>query len=91
MDISSLTVVLSGIAVLAASVLIAFNEPPLWVYLSGCAGSLPLSGALLDGVDVTSAVGVDSGGVWALRVVGAATVTVVLSFFFGKDGRVRAM
>ncbi len=57
MDISSLTVVLSGIAVVAASVLIACNEPPLWVYLLGCAGSLPLSSALLDGVDFTSVAG----------------------------------
>ncbi|MER7642756.1 hypothetical protein [Streptomyces sp. NPDC126522] len=91
MDISSLTVVLSGIAVVAASVLIAFNEPPLWVYLLGCAGSLPLSSALLDGVDFTSVVGDGSIGAWALRVTVAATVTVVLSFFFGKDGRVRAV
>ncbi len=94
MDISSLTVVLSGIAVVAASVLIACNEPPLWVYLLGCAGSLPLSSALLDGVDFTSVAsrgGDGSVGAWALRVAVAATVTVVLSFFFGKDGRVRAI
>jgi hypothetical protein len=31
MDITSLTVVLSVIVVVSASVLIAFNEPPLWV------------------------------------------------------------
>ncbi|MFF6990964.1 hypothetical protein [Streptomyces sp. NPDC010273] len=91
MDISSLTAVLSGIAVVAASVLIACNEPPLWVCLLGCAGSLPLSSALLDGVGFTSVVGDGSVGAWALRVVVAATVTVVLSFFFGKDGRARAV
>lgn len=87
MDITSLTVVLSVIAVVAASVLIAFNEPPLWVYALSCVGSLPLSSTLLHGPDFTSAIADGSAAAWALRLALASTVTVVLSFFFGKDSR----
>lgn len=87
MDITSLTVVLSAIAVVAASVLVAFNEPPLWVYLLSCVGSFPLGSALLRGPDFTSAVADCSAAAWALRLAVTATVTVVLSFLFGKDSR----
>ena len=90
MDITSLTVVLSAVAVVAASVLIAFNEPPLWVYLLSCAGSFPLSSALLYGPDFTSVLGDGSAAAWGLRLAVASTVTVVLSFFFGKDSRAGA-
>ncbi|MFJ9244575.1 hypothetical protein [Streptomyces sp. NPDC101776] len=90
MDITSLTVVLSVIVVVAASVLIAFNEPPLWVYLSSCAGSYPLSSALLGGPDFTAPVADGSAAAWGLRLAVTATVTVVLSFLFGKDCRTGA-
>ncbi|WP_329254376.1 hypothetical protein OG223_28255 [Streptomyces sp. NBC_01478] len=90
MDITSLTVVLSVIVVVAASVLIAFNEPPLWVYLLSCAGSLPLGSALLSGPDFTSSIADGSAAAWALRLAVTSTVTVVLSFFFGKDCRAGA-
>jgi len=86
MDITSLTVVLSVIVVVSASVLIAFNEPPLWVYGLSCVGSFPLSSALLHGPDFTSAIE-DGSAAWALRLAVASTVTVVLSFLFGKDSR----
>lgn len=86
MDIASLTVVLSVIVVVSASVLIAFNEPPLWVYGLSCVGSFPLSSALLHGPDFTSAIE-DGSAAWALRLAVTSTVTVVLSFFFGKDCR----
>ena len=87
MDITSLTVVLSAVAVVAAAVLVVSNEPPLWVHLLGCAGSLPLSGVLLRGPAVTSVLGEGSAAVWGLRLAVASTVTAVLSFFFGGDGR----
>ncbi len=87
MDITSLTVVLSVIVVVSASVLIAFNEPPLWVYGLSCVGSFPLSSALLHGPDFTSAIEDGSAAAWALRLAVTSTVTVVLSFFFGKDSR----
>lgn len=90
MDIISLTVVLSVVVVVAASVLIAFNEPPLWVCLLSCAGSLPLSSALLNGPDFTSAIGDGSVGAWAVRLAVTSTVTTVLSFFVGKDSRAGA-
>ncbi|MFE2420847.1 hypothetical protein [Streptomyces hokutonensis] len=87
MDITSLTVVLSAVAVIAATVLVVSNEPPLWVCLLSCVGSLPLSGVLLDAPAVTSALGEGSAATWGLRLAVAASVTVVLSFFFGADGR----
>ncbi|MBK3574161.1 hypothetical protein JHN63_10065 [Streptomyces sp. MBT65] len=90
MDITSLTVVLSVIVVVAASVLIAFNEPPLWVYLLSCAGSYPLGSALLGGPDFTSPIADGSMAAWGLRLAVASTVTVVLSFLFGKDCRAGA-
>ena len=86
MDIASLTVVLSVIVVLAASVLVVSNEPPLWVYLLSGAGSLPLSGVLLDVPAVSSVLVDGSAAAWGLRLAVASTVTVVLSFFFGGEG-----
>ena len=90
MDITSLTVVLSVIVIVSASVLIAFNEPPLWVYVLSCAGSFPLGSVLLHGPDFTSAIEDGSAAAWALRLTVTFTVTVVLSFLFGKDGRAGA-
>jgi hypothetical protein len=90
MDITSLTVVLSVIVVVSASVLIAFNEPPLWVYVLSCAGSFPLGSVLLHGPDFTSAIEDGSAAAWALRLTVTFTVTVVLSFLFGKDSRAAA-
>ncbi|XUL93037.1 hypothetical protein ACQ86D_45935 [Streptomyces galilaeus] len=87
MDIASLTVVLSAVAVVSATVLVVSNEPPLWVCLLSSAGSLPLSGVVLDAPAVTSVLADGSPATWALRLAVAATVTVVLSFFFGGDGR----
>ena len=87
MDIASLTVVLSVVAVVAAAVLVVSNEPPPWVWLVSCAGSLPLSGVLLDGPAVTAALGENSVAVWALRLAVASTVTVVLSFLAGLTDR----
>ncbi|WP_405991936.1 hypothetical protein [Streptomyces sp. NBC_00986] len=90
MDIASLTVVLSVIAVVAASVLVVSNEPPLWVCLLSCAGSFPLGSALLHGPDFTSAIEDGSAAAWALRLAVAFTVMVVLSFFFRRDSRTAA-
>ncbi|WP_106971647.1 hypothetical protein [Streptomyces xylophagus] len=88
MDITSLTVVLSVIVVVAASVLIVSNEPPLWVYLLSGAGALLLSRALLDGPDFTSVIGDDLLGTWAVRLALTSTLTAVLSFFVGRERRV---
>jgi hypothetical protein len=90
MDITSLTVVLSVIVVVAASVLIAFNEPPLWVYLLSCAGSFPLSSVLMRRPAFAAVAEDGSAAAWALRLAVAFTVTVVLSFLFGKDSRAGA-
>ncbi|MFG2370205.1 hypothetical protein ACGFY9_01835 [Streptomyces sp. NPDC048504] len=90
MDIASLTVVLSVIVVVSASVLIAFNEPPLWVYGLSCAGSFPLSGVLMRQAVFASVIEDGSAAAWALRLAGAFTVAVVLSFLFGKDSRAGA-
>ncbi|MFD9434837.1 hypothetical protein [Streptomyces sp. NPDC060002] len=90
MDITSLTVVLSVVVIVAAAVLIASNGPPLWVCLLTGAGSLPLSKALLGTPCFTSTVG--DGGVapWVVRLAVTCTLTAVLSFFVGGDGRGRA-
>ncbi|WP_314221784.1 hypothetical protein [Streptomyces zaehneri] len=90
MDITSLTVVLSVVVIVAASVLTASNEPPLWVYLLTGAGSLPLSHALLGTQYLSSTVG--DGGVapWVVRLAVVATLTAALSFLVGGDGRGRA-
>ena len=85
MDITSLTVILSVIVVAAASVLIASNEPPLWVYLLSGAGSLPLSSALFNGPDFASAIGDDSLSAWAVRLALTSTLTAVLSYFVGRN------
>ncbi|WP_405861430.1 hypothetical protein OG407_25255 [Streptomyces sp. NBC_01515] len=90
MDIASLTVVLSVIVVVSASVLIAFNEPPLWVYVLSCAGSFPLSGVLLRQAAFASVIEDGSAAAWGLRLTVASTVAVVLSFLFGKDSRAGA-
>jgi hypothetical protein len=90
MDITSLTVVLSVIVVVAASVLIVSNEPPLWVCLLSAAGSLPLSSALLDGPDFTSPIDNGSLAAWALRIAVSSTITAVFSFFVGGHSRASA-
>ncbi|WP_327402550.1 hypothetical protein OG194_22095 [Streptomyces sp. NBC_01288] len=90
MDIASLTVVLSVIVVVSASVLIAFNEPPLWVYVLSCAGSFPLGSALMRQAAFASVIEDGSAAAWGLRLAVAFTVAVVLSFLFGKDSRTGA-
>ncbi|MFJ2263113.1 hypothetical protein ACIOKD_33225 [Streptomyces sp. NPDC087844] len=90
MDITWLTVVLSTVVVVAAAFLIASNEPPLWLCALGCAGSWPLSHALLDGPDFTAALGDGSAGAWAVRLAVTTTVTALLSFFVDKDRRAGA-
>ncbi|MET7567536.1 hypothetical protein ABZT04_03395 [Streptomyces sp. NPDC005492] len=84
MDIISLTVVLSAVVVAAASVLIAANEPPLWIYALSAAGAVLLSDALLHGPAVTSVIGDDLVGTWAVRIALTSTVTAVLGFFVGR-------
>ncbi|MBK3574589.1 hypothetical protein JHN63_12335 [Streptomyces sp. MBT65] len=84
MDIVSLTVVLSVIVALAASVLIVSNEPPWWVYALSALGALTLSRALLDGPDLTSAVRANSLAAWAVRLALTSTITAVSSFFVGR-------
>ncbi|MFE9883035.1 hypothetical protein [Streptomyces sp. NPDC005784] len=87
MDITSLTVVLSVVVILAASVLTASNEPPLWVYAVTCVGSWPVSSALLNAPAFASAVGHSAVGEWAVRIAVTSTFTAVSSFFVGKDSR----
>ena len=90
MDIISLTVVLSAVVVAAASVLIASNEPPLWIYALSAAGSLLLCDALLHGPAVTSVLSDNLVGTWAVRIALTSTVTAVLSFFVGREREPRA-
>ncbi|MEV7340674.1 hypothetical protein [Streptomyces sp. NPDC093544] len=87
MDITSLTVILGVVVMIAAAILITFNEPPLWTCLLTGAGSLPLSAALLNTPAFTSAVGNSSVGEHVVRFAIASTLTAVLSFFVGKDSR----
>ncbi|MFD6287567.1 hypothetical protein [Streptomyces sp. NPDC060205] len=87
MDITTLTVVLSAVVVVAAGFLVASNEPPLWLYALGCAGSWPLSHVLLDGPDFTAALGDGSVGAWAVRLAVTSAVMALLSFFVDKDRR----
>ncbi|MFJ6087871.1 hypothetical protein ACIQI8_41485 [Streptomyces sp. NPDC092369] len=87
MDITSLTVILSVVVIVTASILVASNEPPLWVYALTCAGTVPLSHALLDMPEFSTAVGHSTVGEWAVRLAVTSTLTAVLSFFVGKDGR----
>ncbi|MFE1802856.1 hypothetical protein ACFW9L_42720 [Streptomyces sp. NPDC059517] len=87
MDITTLTVVLSAVVVVAAAFLIASNEPPLWLYALGCAGSWPLSHVLLDGPGRTAGLGDGSVGAWAVRLAVTTTVTALLSFIVDKDRR----
>ncbi|MET7487203.1 hypothetical protein [Streptomyces sp. NPDC005538] len=87
MDIISLTVVLSAVVVVAASVLIASNEPPLWIYALSAAGSLLLSDALLHGPAATSVLGDNFVGAWAVRIALTSAVTAVLGFFVGRERR----
>ncbi|WP_327184182.1 hypothetical protein [Streptomyces sp. NBC_01334] len=89
MDITSLTVVLSVVVIVAASVLTASNEPPLWVYLLTGAGSLPLSHALLGTYCFSSTVGDSGVAPWVVRLAVTGTLTAALSFFVGGDGRGR--
>lgn len=87
MDITSLTVALSVVVFLAASVLTASNEPPLWVYALTCVGSWPVSSALLNAPAFASTVGNSTVGQWAVRLAVTSTFTAVSSFFVGKDSR----
>ncbi|MCX4763667.1 hypothetical protein OG562_22420 [Streptomyces sp. NBC_01275] len=87
MDIATLTVVLSVVVIFAAAVLTASNEPPLWVCLLTGAGSLPLSGALVNAPVFTSSVGDSGAGEWAVRLAVASTLTAASSFFVGRDSR----
>ncbi|KPI26731.1 hypothetical protein ACFV4T_41165 [Streptomyces sp. NPDC059755] len=91
MDITSLTVVLGVVVIVAASVLTASNEPPLWVYLLTGAGSLPLSHALLGTHCLSSTVGDSGVAPWVVRLAVIGTLTAALSFFVGGDGRGRAV
>ncbi|MFF1444496.1 hypothetical protein [Streptomyces sp. NPDC058295] len=90
MDITSLTVVLSVVVIVAASVLTASNEPPLWVYLLTGAVSLPLSHVLLGTRYLSSTVGDSGVAPWVVRLAVIGTLTAALSFFVGGDGRGRA-
>ncbi|MFD9464887.1 hypothetical protein [Streptomyces sp. NPDC060027] len=72
---------------LAASLLAASNEPPLWVYLLACMGSWPASSALLDASVFASTVGNSAVGEWAVRLAVTSAATAVLSFGVDKDGR----
>lgn len=85
MDITSLTVALSVVVIVAAAVVTAPNQPPLWIYLLTCAGSWPLSSALLDEPALTSAVGNSAVGEWAVRLAVTSTLTAASSFFVDKD------
>jgi hypothetical protein len=87
MNITSLTVVLSLVVIVATAVLIASNEPPLWVYLLTGAGSLPLTSVLLNAPAFTSAVGNGAVVEWTVRLAVTSTLTAALSFFVGKDSR----
>ncbi|MFH0177507.1 hypothetical protein ACIA6D_08920 [Streptomyces cacaoi] len=91
MDITSLTVVLSVVVIVAAVVLTASNEPPLWVYLLTGAGSLPLSHALLGTPCFASTIGDSGAAPWVVRLAVTCTLTAALSFFvggeIGGDGR----
>ncbi|MDH6214876.1 hypothetical protein [Streptomyces pseudovenezuelae] len=87
MDITSLTVVLSVIVVVTASVLIVANEPPLWVYALTCVGSWLPSAALLKAPAFVTGVGHSTVGEWAVRLALTSTLTAAVSFFVGKDSR----
>jgi len=87
MDITSLTIVLSVIVFVTASVLVASNEPPLWAYALTCVGAWPLSAALLKAPAFVTGVGHSAVGEWAVRLALTATLTAALSFFVGRDSR----
>ncbi|MER5432675.1 hypothetical protein [Streptomyces sp. NPDC002588] len=83
MDITSLTVALSVVVIIAAAVLTASNQPPLWVCLLAGLGSWPLSTVLLGTPTLASAVGNGTVSAWAVRFTVAATLTTASSFFGG--------
>ncbi|MGW7046577.1 hypothetical protein ACWGDT_28575 [Streptomyces avermitilis] len=84
MEISALVIALSAVVVIAATVLIADNEPPLWASLLACLAAWSPASTLL-GIHVpASAVGDSTPAQWGVRIAMASAATAVLSFFLGN-------